>query len=175
MAAGVFVILLVSLRAANLLRQINVSTSGMAPAIMAGEHVMIEGFTYLSSRPKRGDIVVFKSDGLAPMSSGQIYIKRVAGEPGERLRIADGNLYVNDKPVALSNATAVIHYTSLPRSTYLASSSDTATVPEGHYFVLGDNSTNSADSRVWGFLPARNILGRVTFCYWPLKRIGTVK
>ena len=60
-------------------------------------------------------------------------------------------------------------------SAYLATSSDAVTVPEGRYLVLGDNSSNSADSRIWGFVPAENVIGRVWLCYWPMARLGSVK
>ena len=102
-------------------------------------------------------------------------MKRLAGEPGDRLRVSDGKLYVNDMHVALRNSTGDIHYHFMPGSRYLASTVDTVTVPDGHYFVLGDNSTNSADSRFWGFVPAKNIMGRVSYCLWPREREGFVR
>lgn len=147
----------------------------MAPAISRGDHFMMEGFSYLLRKPHRGDIIVFKTDGIASLPADTIYIKRVAGEPGERLRIADGKLYVNDTRVSLKNSAGEIHYTFLSGSRYLGSSNDTVTVPEGHYFVLGDNSANSPDSRSWGFVPAKSILGRASLCFWPPSRFGAVR
>jgi signal peptidase I len=135
---------------------------------------MMERFTFLKREPRRGDIVVFKTDGIErlPPDSG-IFVKRVAGEPGERLQLSEGKLYVNGTNAHLSNASGEIHHTSM--GTYLGNKYETLTVPDGHYFVLGDNSTNSADSRFWGFLPVKNILGRVSFCYSPRQRTGSVK
>jgi signal peptidase I len=173
-AGGVSVVGLIVLRLADLICPFSVPTGAMAPAVSSGDHVIMEGLTYLSRKPRLGDIVVFKSEGLQ-MLPPSTYLKRVAGQPGDRLRISDGKLYVNEAQVALSNANGQIHYVNMTGSTYLVSSNDTATIPDGHYFVLGDNSTNSLDSRYWGFLPAGNIRGRVSFCYWPPGRVGPVK
>ena len=164
---------LIALRIFGLLRPFSVPTGAMTPAVSAGDHVVMEGMTFLARKPHRGDVVVFRTDGIGSLPSATIYVKRVAGEPGDRLRILDGKVYVDDKHVALSNATGEIAYL-LPPAGGLPAKTD-VTVPEGCYFVLGDNSTNSFDSRFWGSLPRGNILGRVCFCYWPPERVGSVK
>jgi signal peptidase I len=168
-------VILGSLRPLGLIRPFSVPTVAMTPAIARGDHIMMEGVTFLVRKPQRGDIVVFRRDGIASLPADAIYNKRVVGEPGERLSISDGKLYVNGRHVALRNGSGEIHYVFLPGSTYLASADDTVTVPEGHYFVLGDNSSNSSDSRNWGFLPATNVMGRVSVCFWPPSRIGAVR
>ncbi len=164
-----------SLRPLGLLRPFKVPTGAMTPTLSRGDHFMMEGFTFGARAPRRGDIVVFQTDGIGPLPDGTIYVKRVAGLPGDTLRISDGNLYANDVQIRLENAAGDIRYVFLPGSTHLASPADTVTVPKGHYFVLGDNSSNSSDSRFYGFVPAENILGRASFRYWPPGRMGRVK
>ena len=110
-----------------------------------------------------------------------LYIKRVAGLPGERLRILNGRIYANDVPSPMTNITNIngeIVYESVPfgpPQTYLSSSNEAVTIPTNAYFVIGDNSTNSYDSRYWGFVRSRNILGRICYCYWPPQNVGKVK
>lgn len=165
---------LAALRVTGLIIPFSVPTGGMAPAISPRDHVLMEGFSFLARKPRRGDIVVFKTDGIESLESGNVYLKRVVGEPGDQLRIVAGKLYVNEKPVDMKNRLGEIHYVFLPFSRFLTSTNDTATVPDGSFFVLGDNSTNSADSRIWGCLPSKNVKGRILFCYWPLGRFGGV-
>ncbi len=172
--AGVFMAVLGVLRGLGLVRPFSMPTSSMTPAVSPGDHIMVEGFTFLARKPRRGDLAAFRTDGIAALPAANIYIKRVAGEPGDRLRIADGKLYINDKHVALSNAVGEIAYLLPPGAERMAQLTD-VTVPDGQYYVLGDNSTNSSDSRFWGFVPAGNIVGRVAFCYWPPQRAGGVK
>lgn len=164
---------LIILRLCGMVRPFHVPTGAMAPAVSPGDHVFMEGLSYLGHKPRRGDIVVFRTDGIASLPEDTIYVKRVAGEPGDHLRISDGNLFINEKPVTLSNELGRISY--LPSSHFAAPPNTNVTVAAGNYFVLGDNSTNSSDSRYWGSLPAQNVMGRICFCYWPPQRIGFVK
>ncbi len=125
---------LIVLRVFGLVRPFSVPTGGMAPAVSAGDHLMMEGVTFLGRKPRRGDVVVFKTDGIDSLPSEQIFVKRVAGEPGEQLRISDGKLYVNGRHVALSNATGEIAYLLPPLAGSLSAKTD-VTVPDGCYFV----------------------------------------
>lgn len=163
---------IIMLRICGLVRPFSVPTGAMTPAVSAGGHIMMEGVTYLFRHPRRGDIVVFKTDGIASLPAGQFYVKRVAGEPGDHVRISGGRLFVNDKQVSLSNDVGEIAY-NLPRSVTLPQTD--VTVPIGCYFVLGDNSTNSFDSRFWGSVPRENVIGRVSVCYWPPEKAGGAK
>jgi signal peptidase I len=166
---------LVLFRGLGLVRLFSVPTEAMQPAISAGDHFLMERFTYLSRQPHRPDIVVFKTDGLGTLKPGEIQIKRIVGEPGDSLNFSDGKLFINNRPVVLSNKFGKIHYVSLPFGKYLASPTDVVKVPADSFFVLGDNSTNSSDSRFWAFLPTTNILGKASFCYWPPRRVGGIR
>ncbi len=162
------------LRICGLVRPFFIPTGAMTPAVSAGDHIMMEGVTFLSRQPRRGDIAVFKTDGIASLPSATFYVKRVVGEPGDHVRISGGKLFINDKQVSLSNTVGKILYDMPPQAGMLSPQTD-VTVPVGCYFVLGDNSTNSFDSRFWGSVPRGNIIGRASFCYWPPERFGAVK
>ena len=171
--AGCLMSTLILLRLCNLVRPFSMPTESMTPAVSPGDHILVEGFTFLFGKPHRGDIVVFRTAGIESLPQDQIYIKRIAGEPGEHVRISDGKLFINEKPVSLSNELGEIVY-NLPLAFQNSAKTD-VTVPNGCYFVLGDNSTNSLDSRFWGSVPRENIIGRVAYCYFPLQRRGRVK
>ena len=171
---GIVVAVLITLRLLGLLYPFYIPIASMAPAVSSGDHVIAEGLTLLKRKPHRGDIVVFKSDGIASLKPGTTYDKRIVGEPGEHLRITDGKLYINDKPVVITNKIGEINYPITELMKSLNPKTDVI-IPQGQYFVLGDNSTNSYDSRFWGCLPVENIIGRIYFCYWPSTRIGEVK
>jgi signal peptidase I len=164
---------LILLRLFNLLRPFSVPTGTMTPALSPGDHVFSEGIAYLFRKPHRGDIVVFKTAGIQSIPQDQFYVKRIAGEPGDHLRIAGGKLFINEKPISLSNALGEIVYDLPPQ--FVTSAITNLTVPDRCYFVLGDNSTNSFDSRFWGCVPRGNIIGRVAYCYYPLQRSGRIR
>ncbi len=100
------------------------------------------------------------------------YIKRVIGLPGDRLRIADGLVYVNDIPLDEPYIASPPAY-SCPGIDCLGISTQDPdfVVPEEHYFMMGDNRNDSQDSHVWGFLPAENIIGHTIVRFWPLNRL----
>src|SRR5437667_8143717 len=141
--AGVFVAGVVMLRIFGLVQPFSIPTSSMAPAVSPGDHIMMEGITFLSRNPRKGDIVVFKSDGISSLIQGATYVSRIAGEPGDHLRIAEEKLYVNEKHLPLKNKSGDIRYVNIRDSRYLASTGEMLTIHEGQYFVLARNSTNS--------------------------------
>src|SRR5215813_11746617 len=146
---------LIVLRICGLIRFFSVPTGAMTPAVSAGDHIMTEGMTFLLRQPRRGEIVVFKTDGIVSLPRPTYYVERVAGKPGDHVRISDGKLFVNDKLTSLSNAVGEIAYDPPPHYSAFSLQTD-VTVPANCYFVLGDNSTNSADSRFWGSVPREN-------------------
>ena len=168
-------LLLLGCRLAGWIIPFTVLTGAMSPTVSTRDHVLLEGFTYWFRQPHRDDVVVLKTRGVALLPPDQTCVKRLVGEPGERLQIVADPMLVEDQPVSIQNATGELHCVSPPNSALLRSTNDPTTVPNGSYFLLGDNSTNSFDSRFWGPLPAKKVQGRVAFCYWSPRRIGWVK
>lgn len=135
-----------------------------------------------SREPERGDIAVFRG----PQDIEENYIKRIVGLPGDRIQLKDGVLHINGTPVEreriedyeLSPGHVVPQYLeTLPNGRVhriveekgdAGFSDDTAefTVPDGHYFAMGDNRDNSADSRVVGYIPTENLIGRLSVVFW---------
>ena len=147
-----------------------IPTNSMSPNVNAGEHLFIESVSLLWTPPQRGNIVAFNHEGLYPSFGKGLSLKRIAGLPGDSLRIVEGRLYVNGQAHPLQSRTGEVFRTVAQGSHYLTSSNETFLVPPNHYFVLGDNSVNSADSRYWGPVPEENLVGRGLFVYWPFNR-----
>ena len=116
--------------------------------------------TFLFHGPQRGDVVVFRF----PRDPERDFIKRIIGVPGDRVRVEEGIVYVNDVPLEED-------YTTANSGRDLE---EEQVVPAGSYFVLGDNRPNSSDSRSWGFVPEENIIGKALLSYWPLDDLGGV-
>ena len=122
---------------------------------------------YLFHGPQRGDVVVFRY----PRDPSRDFIKRIIGVPGDHIRIADGIVYVND--IAINEDYVSAHSGRDLDSLESVGCTDTeGRVPEGNYFVLGDNRPNSSDSRAWGCVPEENIIGKALLSYWPLDDLG---
>ena len=170
---GLIFVTFVALRLLGLIRPFYIPAASMTPAIAPGDHIMMEGLSYRAHKPHRGDILFFSTVGLEELPQDQIYVKRLAGKPGEHLQLSNGDLHVDGRLVTLSNAAGRIVYRWPQLSSAIPATQ--FDVPKTGYFVLGDNSTDSYDSRYWGSVPKENVLGRVWFCYWPLDRVGAVK
>ena len=158
---------LVSQRTVGLVRPYRVPSDGMSPSIKKGDHIMVERLSVFFQGPKRGEIVVFSIAHIPQivaggMSPNEVFIQRLAGLPGDHLRIENEQLLVNGKvPDELKD----IRYTTVtfPGSLDLKAG---ITVAAGHYFMLGDNSKNSYDSRYWGYVPKEDIKGVYLAHYW---------
>jgi signal peptidase I len=113
----------------------------------------------------RGDIVAFKTPPLARVrcGAGGTFVKRVIGLPGERVSERDGVFFIDGRRLDES-------YIAADRRDH--EPARTWRVPDGSYFLVGDNRTQSCDSRVWGPVPKGNVIGKLTVIYWPPKRIG---
>jgi len=174
----VLILVMIGLRLAELIRPFKVPTGAMAPAVSGGDHVLMERFSYLRRGPAVGEIIVFRTRNIAEIPADQrdaYFVKRVVAGPGDHLRVRKDKFYLNDASLALKNSAGEIRYTSMAWASYLASDGSSLTVPPGHYFVMGDNTTNSFDSRFWGFVPEKDIMGRVALCYWPASRAGHIR
>jgi signal peptidase I len=165
----------VILRLLGLVIPYGIPGNSMAPTIEPGDRDLMEGFSYLLHKPKRGDVVVFEARNLDILKDGVRYVKRVAGLPGEEIYIRDGQLCINDKVVELINGAGRIEFSNPPSVGNLTSSSEPMKIPADCYFLLGDNSTNSLDSRYFGCVSRKLIKGKIAFCYWPLSRAGAVQ
>ncbi len=139
----------------------NIEGHSMEPSLHDQELILVDKWTYLFHPPSRGDVIVF----VAPPQPSQDYIKRVIGIPGDVITINNNTVIVDG--VALKET-----YVD-PRNqgtTFEDRPIHNLVVPPDDYFVLGDNRANSSDSRVWGFVPKQNIVGRAALVYWPLQQ-----
>jgi len=167
---------IILLRVTGLVRPVKVPTGAMAPAIAPGDHLFVEKISFLRRSPVRGDILVFNSENIEGLMPNALFVMRLVGGPGEKIRFADGKVFINDTPTELTNSTGKIVYGNPANQTDpIRDLKENFIIPENHYFVVGDNSSNSYDSRFWGPLPAANIIGRVSFCYSPSSRMGKVR
>jgi len=158
-----------------------------------GDQLFVDKASYHFVPPKRGNVFVFRTTGipliqmgLPPNIDSQHYIKRLAGVPGDKLRIAAPNLYINGELArgemfrrVMSCENGYSGYTNPhhppPYNSFLSGPTETFIVPAGKYFALGDNSKNSLDSRAWGTVPEEHVAGRALFVYWPFtKRWGFI-
>ena len=134
------------------------------------DRVLANRFIYHFRDPQRGDIVVFKTPPEARQrcGAGGTFVKRLIGLPGEtvQLRLRRGYTYVYINGKALDESA---YLTTTRRDTGPA---NTFKVPKGEYFMMGDNRAQSCDSRVWGSVPRKNIIGKVFATYWPPNRIS---
>jgi signal peptidase I len=156
-----------------------IPTGSMENNLLIGDHLLVNKFVYAPGEPslgrmflpvgtiKRGDIIVFKY----PEEPERDFIKRVIGLPGETVELKEKKVYINGQPID----EPYVHFLLPPSSQSEFSEHTTSdvrekygpvTVPERHFFVMGDNRDNSQDSRYWGFLPRDYVKGRALVIYW---------
>jgi signal peptidase I len=165
-----------------------IPSKSMVPTLKVGDYILVNKWIYGVrlpvlrtkiidvSEPERGDVMVFY-----PPHSERYFIKRVIGLPGDKINLIKGQLFVNgekmpqtaylEEPAAprsvvmTENLTGVEHLMQRRQSPTRLSLNFSIVVPEGHYFMMGDNRDNSSDSRVWGPVPADRIVGKA-FARW---------
>lgn len=143
-----------------------IPSNSMQPTLQIGDRLLVEKLSYRLHQPQRGDIVVFEPPpqlqevGYTP---DQAFIKRVIGQPGQTVQVAQGQVYIEGQALTEPYILEAPAYELPP-----------VTVPPGHLFVMGDNRNDSNDSHVWGFLPQTHVIGRAAFRFWPLSTAGRI-
>jgi len=132
----------------------------MLPNIEPGNWIMLNKASYFFSDPQRGEVIIL----WPPFESDTPFIKRVIAVPGDTVEVRNGKVFINDISLNEEYIKEPPRYTMPPE-----------TIPEGEYFVLGDNRNIANDSRYWGTVPRENIIGKAWFVYWPPGRLGMVK
>lgn len=152
-----------------------IPSGSMIPTLLVGDRLMVNKLQYGAkvrftdkripglSNPQRGDIIVF----VYPDDPKRDFIKRLIAFGGETVEIRDGDIFINGKHIENPAIDKIYYYN---RGEY-GQPGQIVKVPEGHVYVLGDNSASSHDSRFWGFVPRKNIVGRAEFIYWPITRL----
>jgi signal peptidase I len=177
------VILIVALAVAFLLQAFvvkpyRIPSPSMVPTLDPGDRVLVARFLYRFTTPSHGDIVVFKY----PLDTRVVFIKRLIGLPGDTLSLREGHVYRNGVELHEPYVAKVAGETAPTEPASPVSGSTMSepwslnqpyTVPAHTYFMMGDNRLDSDDSRVWGPVPARDLIGKAFLIYWPLKRVGT--
>ena len=154
--------------------------------VIAGDRVMVEKLTYRWRAPRRGEIVVFRTDGIKDLAAGEFWMKRVVGLPGERVSIDPPHLVIDgrrvvDPPIFERITSQSDGYQGFQWAgdsqchAFLDTAKSEVVLGPDEYLVLGDNAANSSDSRNWGPVLRENIIGRVTRIYWPLDRVDALE
>ena len=141
-----------------------IPSGSMENTIMTGDRVVGNRLSYLTKDPERYDIIIFKY----PDDESQLFIKRVIGLPGETVEIKDGKVYIDGSDEPLEDVET---------KEYMVGNYGPYTIPEGCYFVMGDNRNDSKDSRYWihPYVSKDKILGKAVFRYWPITEMKTIK
>lgn len=143
-----------------------VKGNSMYPNFLDGERLLTDKVSYRFNEPRRGDVIVFQ----APPDHSKDFIKRIVALPGESVLLKESKIYINRQPLEefyLSSSVKTQPGASLVEGKELTLGSD-------EYFVMGDNRDHSSDSRSWGSIKRKEIVGRAWFIYWPPQKAGII-
>lgn len=141
-----------------------VASGSMLPTLEINDKVIIDKRNYPSTLSQRGDIILYNLPSTvfdSPIENNTPALHRVVGLPGETIEVRDGQVYIDNQ---------LLEETYLPQITPIDYEYGPQAIPEGHYFVLGDNRNVTFDSHIWGTLPQASILGKAIGIYCPVER-----
>ncbi|MBD2328796.1 signal peptidase I [Alkalinema sp. FACHB-956] len=168
-----------------------IPSDSMVPTLLTDDRLIVEKVSYWFHPPQTGDIVVFSApEPLQRQGYGkdQALIKRIIGQPGNRVGVYQGKVSIDGQPIAEPYIAEPPAYNCpsqvplVPRGQDFCSflfskglkEGESFQVPDNYYFVMGDNRNNSNDSHAWGFLPRQNIIGRAWVRFFPFNRLGDI-
>lgn len=138
-----------------------VKGDSMEPNYHSTDYLIIDELSYRFNQPQRGDVIVFKY----PKDPSYKYIKRIIGFPGETIEIRDREVFITDKAGKITRLDENYLPQEIKDSWKQNSNYPVLLLKDGEYFVMGDNRNYSSDSRIWGILPEKNIIGKVFFTF----------
>ncbi|HOK80171.1 MAG TPA: signal peptidase I [bacterium] len=147
-----------------------IPSESMKPTLKIHDRLLANKIIYKIRQPHRWEVIIFKY----PEDPSKYFVKRLVGLPGESLIIKNGSVYINGKSMQQPEyvSTPLYYYSDIDA---LYGVHEEIKIPDSAYYVLGDNSINSRDSRYWGFVPSKNLVGEALFIYWPPWRMGLIK
>ena len=140
-----------------------IPSGSMRPTLIEGDRILVNKFLYHFRLPQHGDIIIFRY----PEDPKRPFVKRLVGVGGDAVEIRDGTIFVDDKPLDGTGIFRTNHYYNQGQ---FGQPHQAVKVPDGSFYVLGDNSGSSHDSRFWGFVPKRLLIGRAMCIFWPPTR-----
>ncbi|RYL94447.1 signal peptidase I [Sporolactobacillus sp. Y61] len=169
-AIGIAILVVIIVRSFILGNYI-VDGPSMMPTLYSGDRLIVNKINYKLSQPDRFDVVIFHA------TKKDDYVKRIIGLPGDTIKYANDQLYINNKPVNepfLKTSKKELLSSQLTWDYTLEGLTGVAKVPSGKYWVMGDNRQNSVDSRIFGFVDQDQVVGKVDLRYWPMNRFGII-
>jgi len=144
-----------------------IPSGSMRPTLVEGDRILVSKFLHRFREPRQGEVIVFRF----PENPRRPFIKRLVAVEGDWVEIRNGQLLVNGEPPASPSLQQTYYY----NQGQFGQADETVEVPQGMYYVLGDNSASSHDSRFWGFVPKRFLIGKAICIFWPPNRIRVLR